>query len=120
MSERSHTIPTPEGEYFESNRFAGLSSLLGLIAIVALALCVRGAFLNPHQFSYSWLFAFACFFTLCACCFFCIIVYHASDAAWSGAVRRPLEDIAALLVLLAILFGPVLPVRRHLYSWLDL
>ena len=42
MSERSHTVPTPEGEYFESNRFAGLSSLLGLIAIVALALCVVG------------------------------------------------------------------------------
>src|SRR4029434_243025 len=49
MSERSHTVPTPEGEYFESNRFAGLSSLLGLIAIVALALCVVGAFLNPRS-----------------------------------------------------------------------
>ncbi len=28
MSERSHTVPTPEGEYFESNRFAGLATAL--------------------------------------------------------------------------------------------
>ena len=90
MSERPHTVPTPEGEYFESNRFAGLSSLLGLIAIVALALCVVGAFLNPHQFSFSWLFAFAFFFTLCAGCFFWTIVHHATDADWSVVVRRQL------------------------------
>src|SRR5438477_720638 len=120
MSERSHTVPTPEGEYFESNRFAGLSSLLGLIAIVALALCVVGAFLNPHQFSYSWLFAFAFFFTLCAGCFFWTIVHHATDADWSVVVRRQLENIAVLLVVLAILFVPILLLRRHLYSWMDI
>src|SRR6266513_4474027 len=94
MSERSHTIPTPEGEYFESNRFAGLSSLLGLIAIVALALC--------------------------AGCFFWTIVHHATDADWSVVVRRQLENIAVLLVVLAILFVPILLLRRHLYSWLDI
>src|SRR2546429_1668552 len=120
MSERSHTIPTPEGEYFESNRFAGLSSLLGLIAIVALALCVVGAFLNPHQFSYSWLFAFAFFFTLCAGCFFWTIVHHATDADWSVVVRRQLENLATLLVVLAILFVPILLLRHHLYSWMDI
>ena len=120
MSERSHTAPTPEGEYFESSRFAGLSSLLGLIAIVALALCVVGAFLNPHQFSYSWLFAFAFFFTLCAGCFFWTIVHHATDADWSVVVRRQLENIAVLLVVLAILFVPILLLRRHLYSWMDI
>ena len=48
MSERSETVPTPEGEYFESNRFAGLSFLLGLIAFVALVLCLVGAVVNPH------------------------------------------------------------------------
>ena len=116
MSERSHTVPTPEGEYFESSRFAGLSSLLGLIAIVALALCVVGAFLNPHQFSFSWLFAFAFFFTLCAGCFFWTIVHHATDADWSVVVRRQLENIGVLLVVLAILFVPILLLRRHLFT----
>src|SRR5919201_3271229 len=118
MSERSQTAPTPEGEYFETSRFTGLSSLLRLIAIVALALCVVGAIVNPHQFSYSWLFAFAFFFTLCAGCFFWTIVHHATDAEWSVVVRRQLENIGALLAVLAVLFIPILLLRHHLYSWI--
>src|SRR5437868_4159873 len=119
MSERSNT-PTPEGEYFEGSRLAGLSFVLGLVAVIALVLCAIGAFVNPHQFSYSWLFAFAFFFTLCAGCFFWTIVHHATDADWSVVVRRQLENIGALLVVLAILFVPILLLRRHLYSWMDI
>ncbi len=120
MSERSQAMPTPEGEYFESSRFTGLSFLLGLTAAVALALCVLGAFVNPHQLSYSWLFAFAFFFTLCAGCFFWTIVHHATDAEWSVVVRRQLENIAALLTVLALLFVPILLLRHHLYAWMDI
>jgi hypothetical protein len=120
MSERSQTVPVPEGEYFESSRFAGLSFLLGSIAVVALALCVLGALVNPHQLSYSWLFAFAFFFTLCAGCFFWTIVHHATDAEWSVVVRRQLENIAALLVVLALFFVPILLLRHHLYAWMDI
>ena len=43
MSERLQTAPTPEGEYFESSRFAGLSFLLGIVAVVSLVLCAFGA-----------------------------------------------------------------------------
>src|SRR5438034_6281948 len=120
MSERSQVVPTPEGEYFESNRFTGLSFLLGLVAVVALALCVVCALVNPHQFSYSWLFAFAFFFTLCAGCFFWTIVHHATDAEWSVVVRRQLENLAALFVVLALLFLPILFLRHHLYAWMDI
>src|SRR5438094_7537584 len=97
MSERLQTAPTPEGEYFESSRFAGLSFLLGLIAVIALVLCAIGAIVNPHQFSYSWLFAFAFFFTLCAGCFFWTIFLHATDAEWIVGARRHLENLPALL-----------------------
>jgi hypothetical protein len=120
MSERSQTVPTPEGEYFESSRFAGLSLILGVIAVVALVLCLIGAFVDPDQFSYSWLFAFAFFFTLCAGCFFWTIVHHATDAEWSVVVRRQLENIGALLVVLAVLFVPILLLRHHLYAWMDI
>ena len=118
MSERLGTVPTPEGEYFESSRFTGLSTLLGVIAVVALVLCLVGALVNPHQFSYSWLFAFAFFFTLCAGCFFWTIVHYATDAEWSVVVRRQLENIAVLLGVLAIFFVPILLLRRHLYAWM--
>jgi hypothetical protein len=120
MSERSQAVPTPEGEYFERSRFAGLSLLLGVIALVALVLCAVGAFVDPHQFSYSWLFAFAFFFTLCSGCFFWTIVHHATDAEWSVVVRRQLENLAALLVVLALLFVPILLLRHHLYAWMDI
>lgn len=120
MSERSHTVPTPEGEYFESSRFTGLSTLLGIIAVVALVLCVVGAFVNPHQFSYSWLFAFAFFFTLCAGCFFWTIVHYATDAEWTVVVRRQLENIAVLLAVLALFFVPILLLRHHLYAWMGI
>jgi hypothetical protein len=120
MSDRSQTLPAPEGERFEPSRFAGLSVLLGLIALVALALCVVGALVDPHQFSFSWLFAFAFFFTLCAGCFFWTIVHHATDAEWSVVVRRQLENIGALLAMMAVFFIPILLLRRHLYEWMNI
>ena len=64
MSERLHDAPTPEGEYFENGRFAGLSTLFAVIAVVGLGLSVVGGFLSPRQFSFSWLFGFAFYFTV--------------------------------------------------------
>src|SRR6201981_2145763 len=120
MSERLDTAPMPEGEYFDSRRFTGLSTLLGAIAVVSLVLCLVGAFLNPHQFSFSWLFAFAFFFTLCAGCLFWTIVHHATDAEWSVIVRRQLENIASLTAVLALFFVPILVLRHHLYEWMNI
>lgn len=120
MSERLQNAPTPEGEYFESGRFAGLSVILGIVAFVALALCVVGAFIDQHQFAYSWLFAFAFFFTLCAGCFFWTIVHYATDAEWTVVVRRQLENIAVLVAVLALLFIPVLLLRHQLYDWMSI
>src|SRR5436309_11977738 len=120
MSERSETVPRPEGEYFESSRFAGLSLLLGLIAVVALVLCAVGAFLNPHQFSFLWLFAFAFFFTLCAGCFFWTIVHYAVDAEWTVVVRRQLENISVLIGILALFFIPIFLLRRQLFDWMSI
>ena len=120
MSDRSQALPTPEGEYFESNRFAGLSVLVGLTAFVALTLSIAGAMIDPHQFSFSWLFAFAFFFTLCTGCLFWTIVHHATDAEWSVVVRRQLENIASLAAVLALFFVPILVLRHHLYEWMNI
>ena len=45
MSDRSHIVPAPEGEYFENSRFAGLSILCGVIGIGALILSIVGGFI---------------------------------------------------------------------------
>jgi hypothetical protein len=120
MSDRSQTVPTPEGEYFESERFSGLSVLLGVIAFVALALCGAGAAIDPKQLSFSWLFAFAFFFTLCAGCFFWTIVHYATDAEWTVVVRRQLENLAVLLGVIAVFFIPILLLRHHLFDWMNI
>jgi len=120
MSDRSQAMPAPEGEYFESARFSGLSILLGLIAFVALALCGAGAAIDPTQLSFSWLFAFAFYFTLCAGCFFWTLVHYATDAEWSVVVRRQLENIAVLLAVMAVFFLPILFLRHHLYEWMNI
>ena len=120
MSDRLHNAPTPEGEHFETGRFAGLSVLLGVVAFVALALCGAGAAIDPTQFSFSWLFAFGFFFTLCAGCFFWTIVHYATDANWTVVVRRQLENIAVLIAVLAIFFIPILLLRHHLYEWMNI
>jgi hypothetical protein len=118
MSDRPHELPTPEGEYFETGRFAGLSLLIGAVAFGALVLCMIGAAVEPLQFSFSWLFDFGLFFTMCAGCFCWTIVHHAVDAEWSVVVRRQLENIASLFVVLAVLFIPVLILRHRLYHWM--
>src|SRR6266566_8143191 len=112
MSDRSHVLPAPEGEYFESDRFAGLSILLGLIGIVGLVLSFVGAYTSPVQFSFSWLFAFAYFFTLCCGCLFWTIVHHVTDAEWSVVVRRQFENIALLISALFLFAIPIL-ILRH-------
>jgi hypothetical protein len=119
MSERADVIPTPEGEYIEKNRFAPLSFLLAILGIVGLALSAVGAYVSPHQFSFSWLFAFAFYFTILAGCFFWIIVHHVVDAAWSVVVRRQLENLSMLLAVMALFFIPVVLFRHHLYEWMN-
>src|SRR6476646_3763552 len=108
MSERSQIVPAPEGEYFETSRFSGLSLLLAGGAVVGLLLCLIGAITSPLQFSFSWLFGFIYFFTLCCGCLFWTIVHHATDAEWSVVVRRQLENMGLLLCALFIFAIPFL------------
>src|SRR5678815_223833 len=120
VSGRSDVVRVPEGEYVEANRFPGLSLLLGVVGLVSQALCIFGAFNDRHQFSFSWLFAFAFFFTLIAGCFFWIIVHHVTDADWSVVVRRQLENLAMLMPLMLLFFAPIVIYRHQLYEWMNI
>src|SRR3954453_8554843 len=119
MSERSDIVPTPEGEYVGASGFARLYFLFAILAVIGLGLSVVGAIMSPHQFSFSWLFAFAFYFTILAGCFFWIIVHHVVDAEWSVVVRRQLENLALLLAVMALFFIPIIIFRHHLYEWMN-
>src|SRR5438128_11255165 len=113
MSQRSQIVPTPEGEYFETSRFSGLSLLLAGGAVVGLLLGLIGAVTSPVQFSFSRLFGVFYVFTLCCGCLFCTIVHHATGAEWLVVVRRELEEVGDLLCALFVFLLRIFLVRRN-------
>ena len=93
---------------------------LGLVAaaLAAFVAIFFGAASNPDQFAFSYLFAFTFFFTICMGGLFWILVHHAVDAEWSVVVRRQMENIASMLLVMAILFIPLVFVAPRLWKWM--
>jgi hypothetical protein len=93
---------------------------LGLVAtaLAAYAAIFIGAASAPDQFAFSYLFAFTFFFTICMGGFFWVLVHHAVDAEWSVVVRRQLENLGSLLVVMALLFIPMVFVAPRLWDWM--
>lgn len=96
-------------------RFLGLAA----VAVIAYIAIFLGAIFDANQFAFSYLFAFTFFFTICMGGLFWILVHHGVDAEWSVVVRRQLENIASLLVVLAILFIPLVFVAPKLWYWME-
>ena len=107
-------------EYFDYQGFGGKLIFTVALALVSIGLAAWGAVLSPAQFAFSWLFAFAFFFTIAAGALFWILVHHAVDADWSVVVRRQLENIAWLFPVLALLFIPVVFNASTLFSWMNI
>ncbi len=93
---------------------------LGLVAtaIIAYVALFAGAAFDAKQFAFSYLFAFTFFFTICMGGLFWILVHHGLDAEWSVVVRRQLENLASLLVVMGILFIPLVFVAPKLWYWM--
>ncbi|MFM7374953.1 MAG: hypothetical protein ACKO39_07370 [Chthoniobacterales bacterium] len=107
-------------EYFDYQGFGGKLLFTVALAIVALGLAVWGGMTYSKQFAFSWLFAFAFFFTICAGSLFWILVHHAVDADWSVAVRRQLENVAWLFPIIALLFIPIILNAPTLFKWMKI
>ncbi len=113
-----HVPAPPKAEYFDykhvGGRFLGLIALAGVMFIGALV----GAILDPVQFAHSYLFAYFFFLTICMGGLFWTLVHHAMDAEWSVVVRRQMENIASLLLVMAVLFIPLYIFRNELWHWM--
>jgi hypothetical protein len=102
----AHNEPTPKPERFELSSAGPLPGVFLAAGAFGIGASLVGAFIDPRQFAFSWLFAFFYFFTVCAGSLFWILVHHATDAEWSVVVRRVLETKAVLVWLLVPLFLP--------------
>jgi hypothetical protein len=108
----------PQPEFFDYKHVGG--RFLGLIGMAAGAYAVLlvGAFFDSKQFAFSYLFAYTFFLTICMGGLFWTLVHHAVDAEWSVVVRRQLENIGSLLLVMAFLFIPLLAVGPMLWKWM--
>lgn len=116
MSEDAHITPKPE---FFDYKHVG-SRFLGLVAfaIISFGILFALAASDIRQFAFSYLFAFTFFLTICMGGLFWTLVHHAVDAEWSVVVRRQMENMASLLLAMAILFIPFVFVAPELWKWM--
>ncbi len=105
-------------EIFDYKHVGGWFLVLGAGGAAALLACLIWGFFNPGQFAFSYLFGLYFFFTICMGGLFWTLVHHAVDAEWSVVVRRQMENIASLLVVVGILFIPLIFVREELWKWM--
>ncbi|GAB4178204.1 MAG: hypothetical protein Fur0032_18600 [Terrimicrobiaceae bacterium] len=115
MSDHTHS---PKAEFFDYKHVGG--RYLGLIAFAVLSFgfLLLGAISDTRQFAFSYLFAYAFFLTICMGGLFWTLVHHAVDAEWSVVVRRQMENIASLLLVMAFLFIPFIFVAPELWKWM--
>ena len=121
MSDHSHEITPPEPERFDLKHAAGLPNILLGAGVAGIAASLIGFFISRQQFAFSWLFAFAYFFTICCGALFWTSLQHATDSEWSVLVRRQMENIAKLLPYFGLFFLPlILFCAPLLWKWWDL
>lgn len=104
---------TPE---FQSrlNRFQLASLVIGILALGASAL---GAFTNPKQFFFSYLFAVLFWVGLSLGCFLVTMIHQLTGGRWGYPTRRFLEAGLMVLPLMAVLFIPIFFGLQYLYPW---
>jgi hypothetical protein len=90
-----------------------------VIAAVALAACLLGAFFNPTQFFRSYLVAYVYWLGLGLGSLAIVMTYHLTGGGWGVAIRRVLEAATRTIPLLAVLFVPLLLGMKRLYPWAD-
>jgi len=90
----------------------------GLVAgVVALGVCVAGAFFDSQQFFRAYLSAYLLVLGLGLGSMVVLMIYHLTGGAWGFLLRRTLEAAARTLPLLALLFIPIGFGLAELYPW---
>ncbi len=109
------------GEKFEPAKGGKLIGTLGLLGLLGLAASAYFFFAKTDTFAYSWLFALFFTFTFVAGGCFWILLHSASNSGWGVAVRRIWENLANMVIPLAILASPLLvpAVQSPLYEWVN-
>lgn len=88
-----------------------------IIGVIALALTMLGAFMNPAQFFRSYLTGYLLVLGIALGSLGLVMLQHLSGGHWGIVIRRPLESATRTLPLLAVLFLPLTLGLRKIYVW---
>jgi hypothetical protein len=88
-----------------------------IVGVVALLLCVVGAFSNSRQFFHSYLIAFLFWLGAALGCAGILMLHHLVGGGWGLVIRRLLESGTRTTPLMAVLVIPLLFGLPQLYGW---
>jgi len=112
-----------KAEYFDYKNVGSSILFSAGAAIVLLAVAWLWPIFDPavrDQFAFSWLFAYMFFFTISMGGLFWQLVHYGTNAEWSTVVRRQMENMAGLVVVMVIMFLPLIFVRERLWEWMTI
>lgn len=100
-------------------RLVRLQRLALIAGVVGLAACAVGVLAAPGWFYPAYLVAFLFWTGLAMGCVAITMLHHLTGGTWGQMIRRPLESGSTTLALMALLFLPIFPGLKTLYSWTD-
>jgi hypothetical protein len=89
-------------------------------AVIGLGLTVVRAFVGEGGAKialFSYFTAFAYWLGLSLAALLMLMIFYASHAKWMVVVRRPIESMAASVIIFPVLFIPVIVWVKQLYPW---
>ena len=96
------------------SRFQRLALVVGVVGLV---LGIFGAFLQPRQFFFSYLFAYLFWLGLSLGCFLVTMIHQLTGGRWGYPTRRFMEAGFMALPLMLVLFVPIFLGLHQLYPW---
>src|SRR5438128_8819286 len=87
------------------------------VGVIALALCLAGAYFDRQQFFRSYLMAYVFWLGIPLGCFGIVMIHHLVGGTWGFVIQRPLESAIRTFPVMALLFLPILLGIPDLYSW---
>src|SRR5207245_11798143 len=73
------------------------------IGVIALALCLIGAYFDRPQFFRSYLMAYVFWLGIPVGCFGILMIYHLVGGTWGFVIQRPLEAAIRTFLVMALL-----------------
>jgi hypothetical protein len=88
-----------------------------IAGVVALVVCVLGAFLSPDYFFRSWLVGWVYWVGVALGCLALSLLHHLTHGDWGIVLRRTMEAATRTLPVLLVLGLPLLLGMQRLYPW---